>query len=84
MVENFTELLRGEKRKIRNVSDELSQLLDLTAVDPHVGFFTGNEGGHSFIAKVPTKQTNRIMNACIPFYILKSVLCPLPRVATTK
>ena len=39
MVENFTELLRGEKRKIRNVSDELSQLLDLTAVDPHVEFF---------------------------------------------
>ena len=59
MVENFTELPRGEKRKIRNVSDELSQLLDLTAVDPHVGFFTGNEGRHSFTAKIPSKKTNR-------------------------
>ena len=84
MVENFTELLRGEKRKIRNVSDELSQLLDLTAVDPHVGFFTGNEGRHSFTAKILTKKTKRRMYACIPFYIRKSVLCPLRRVATTK
>ena len=66
MVENFTELLRGEKRKIRNVSDELSQLLDLTAVDPHVEFFYSNEGGIHLLQK----QTNRIMYACIPFYIL--------------
>ena len=61
MVENFTELPRGEKRKIRNVSDELSQLLDLTAVDPHVGFFTGNEGSHSFTAKISSK-TNKQKN----------------------
>ena len=84
LVENFTELPRGEKRKIRNVSDELSQLLDLTAVDPHVGFFTGNEGRHSFTAKIPSKQTYRRLYTCISFYILKFVLCPLCRFATTK
>ena len=84
MVENFTELPRGEKRKIRNVSDELSQLLDLTAVDPHVGFFTGNEGRYSFTANIPSKKTNRRMYLCIPFCILNSVLCLKHNVATIK
>ena len=66
MVENFTELLRGEKRKIRNVSDELSQLLDLTAVDPHVGFFLqAMKGGIHLLQKSHQKQTNKQKNLCM-------------------
>ena len=70
MVENFTELLRGEKRKIRNVSDELSQLLDLTAVDPHVGFLQAMKGGIHLLQKSKQKRQTEECTHASPFTFL--------------
>ena len=77
MVENFTELPRGEKRKIRNVSDELSQLLDLTAVDPHVGFFLqAMKGGIHLLQKSHQNKHTEDYTHASPFTFLS--LCCAP------